>query len=762
MEPPLASHPRHSHAALPLFEMADLSVVERMQAARASHFRPRLRLPGSGQRASLSEAEEMRSASPPPPTHSKARLKREQIEREAVARHARQLARRNRLRVLPPEENRARALAAALCEITRRSQPAALRDELARDAARDAARALGGGGGRLEHAESAERLRAKSDDRRERNRREWESTKARYSTAHAEPAVLAAREAAAARRGVAEEGEGAADEREGGGGRASRARREERGATPPARRGESTKGRRRMRVKAFRARGAAALAKQRSDATAEAAAPAAAAPQEGEAEVEDDTLAAWLDMILPPRVAEAPSPPLDGGSRNLRKQGTTQLRKFNSGEAGEGNPQLRKFYSNETPGVPSSGKAARSPLAATDSKSDLRERSEKQMKACHRYLIDHAEGDITQACLGPGAYPVTVDMAKVAVQQKMQLAHDSSGPFGYSFREPFAESWQRLRSNDGAQLFSLVWPTFSDRFPSPEMDLSPLCEVEIEPNKLLPTGTDIDDDQEDRLEKILATLCIAHFRSDSDGENMKSQAVIEAHRSPKAAAPIARTLLYAEVMSHNADIRKLGMPVMALNSGFQWLLHNKGAYRKETKEENPLATEGLGLLTEIGKSVASNQKERKEPKGRGVKGKVGEESEEQSLKPSWPGPPEEIRRRAEKVFSDLALPLEEQVAFSLKYMRERQEEALVEAVRLWEEAAEAFKDYRVASLKGDSDDEWLAYKRERCVLAADALLAIGDVATYKGQPLVEALIINRLEGASSSSFKSSLRLTSDF
>ena len=103
---------------------------------------------------------------------------------------------------------------------------------------------------------------------------------------------------------------------------------------------------------------------------------------------------------------------------------------------------------------------------------------------------------------------------------------------------------------------------------------------------------------------------------------------------------------------------------------------------------------------------------------------------------AWPGPEDGVRKRFEKVLGDLAMPVEEQTGFSLKYVIEGQEEALIGALKLWEEAAEAYKEHRMAKIKG-ADEEELAEKQQRCLDAAEAMMAIGDVASFKGQPFTE-------------------------
>ncbi|KAL3896213.1 MAG: hypothetical protein SGPRY_013321, partial [Prymnesium sp.] len=157
------------------------------------------------------------------------------------------------------------------------------------------------------------------------------------------------------------------------------------------------------------------------------------------------------------------------------------------------------------------------------------------------------------------AYPVTIDMQKIETQQMMKAARDKAGLNGYRLIEPFVELWRRVSTNEGARMFSLIWPTFSDRFPcapptaqptchanvftSAELEVGPIFEVEIEPDHLLPTGTDIDDDQEPMLERILGTLCLAHFRA-SNSEDISVEELMAATANRKKLANNARSMLY--------------------------------------------------------------------------------------------------------------------------------------------------------------------------------------------------------------------------
>jgi len=194
-------------------------------------------------------------------------------------------------------------------------------------------------------------------------------------------------------------------------------------------------------------------------------------------------------------------------------------------------------------------------------------------------------------------------------------------------------------------------------------------------------------------------------------------------------------------------------------SGFEWLVAcQKGG--KATKEgggkkpkggpkggaptpEEPEGFTSIGHLADIGKTIAAGADERKpkkEPKmptaKKGKKLPVEELEEEEEPETAWQGPDDGTRRRMEKVLSDLFVPVEEQVAFSIKYVKEGAEATLLDALRLWEEAAEAYKEHRMGNLKGESDEE-LAEKRQRCLDAAKAMAAVDDVAAFKGQPFTE-------------------------
>ena len=113
-----------------------------------------------------------------------------------------------------------------------------------------------------------------------------------------------------------------------------------------------------------------------------------------------------------------------------------------------------------------------------------------------------------------------------------------------------------------------------------------------------------------------------------------------------------------------------------------------------------------------------------------------QKEEELPCEALWGRPDDRLLRRVEKVFNDLAVPVDEQAEFALKNIVEGGEADFGEAQRFWEEASEAFKDHRMGVIRGESS-QVLDPKRQRCMDAAQAMLAIGDVASFKGKPFTE-------------------------
>jgi hypothetical protein len=98
-----------------------------------------------------------------------------------------------------------------------------------------------------------------------------------------------------------------------------------------------------------------------------------------------------------------------------------------------------------------------------------------------------------------------------------------------------------------------------------------------------------------------------------------------------------------------------------------------------------------------------------------------------------------LRKRMQKLLDDVQMPLELQVDFAIKYTKAGRAEQLAAALHLWEDTVEALRGHRWAVRKG-LDEELVLEARAKALGAAEALLeATGDVASYKGQPLVELL-----------------------
>lgn len=96
------------------------------------------------------------------------------------------------------------------------------------------------------------------------------------------------------------------------------------------------------------------------------------------------------------------------------------------------------------------------------------------------------------------------------------------------------------------------------------------------------------------------------------------------------------------------------------------------------------------------------------------------------------------QRRMQKVLDDLQAPFDVAVDFADKYVSGAQDpEALTTALPLWEEAAAAMLKHRALVRRGAGDEA--AAARERCLAAARALEAVGDVASFQGQPFGKLL-----------------------
>ena len=216
---------------------------------------------------------------------------------------------------------------------------------------------------------------------------------------------------------------------------------------------------------------------------------------------------------------------------------------------------------------------------------------------------------------------------------------------------------------------------------------------------------------------------------------LKASAKKDAKKADKSAEKAAVAGGAAEGVPNMGDISK-GLNTLA-NIG-RYAVRGGGSWAAVVAAPDPQPPPKRGIrcrsprvVRNIG--VAAEAKARKKEKA------LPEPKREEVVEPppqAWAGPEDGVRRRMEKILGDLALPVEEQAGFSLKYVVEGQEEELHEALRLWEEAAEAYKEHRMAKIKGEIDEE-LADKRQRCLDAADAMMAIGDVASFKGQPFTK-------------------------
>ena len=114
---------------------------------------------------------------------------------------------------------------------------------------------------------------------------------------------------------------------------------------------------------------------------------------------------------------------------------------------------------------------------------------------------DQTQGDIA------AAYPPSIDPAKLEAQRRLEKIADankrSMGKGGAINRPPFNERWVQLKAPEEGTLYAMLPPMVVDRLPEPEVIHEGMTDVEIGPDQLLPTGTEIDDDPKLRTTKIL-------------------------------------------------------------------------------------------------------------------------------------------------------------------------------------------------------------------------------------------------------------------
>ena len=312
--------------------------------------------------------------------------------------------------------------------------------------------------------------------------------------------------------------------------------------------------------------------------------------------------------------------------------------RFGSSRKSGALPAAPTPLSRAATGVPTSGGAAAAGAASPGSPPGTAAAGGADAKGTRYLDVEGMRGDISKL------YPHNVDPAKAERGRKMGiLAKATSHGSSASARPPFAEQWVKLGAPDRGSIFACVPPAVYDRLPMPDVTATPLVEAEISPHMLLPTGTDLDDEPAQRVQRALAVMCAAHLADGASWEAQAEMAAAEAlpalGRSDDAKVAAKREELIERLItlsysSHADDASQLlPVPIRGARSGAEFL-YEKGAKAGSTftkpgiawmprrdlagEEDDDIegfvAAEGYGLhrhsgigvISHIGKAIAQH------------------------------------------------------------------------------------------------------------------------------------------------------------